>query len=111
MGEPIIDVRRNLRTLLGILVLLLVGLFALFPSIVLGYHVLVAADQVTDQNQRLLAYQAIADVPFTIAAVLAFLSMRTLVPTTSWRLLAWTFTLVALGFAILFLNASTAPVP
>ena len=103
----IIDARRNLRTLLGIFVLLVVGLFALFPSIVLGYHVLVAADQ----DEALLRYQAIADVPFTIAAVLAYLSMRTLVPTTSWRLLAWTFALVALGFALLFLNAFTAPAP
>jgi hypothetical protein len=104
MGEPIIDVRRNLRTLLGIFVLLLVGLFALFPSIVLGYHVLVSADQ----DRQPLLYQGIADVPFTIGAVLAFLSMRTLVPTTSWRLLAWTFATVSLGFGVLFLNAFTA---
>jgi hypothetical protein len=109
--EQLPDVRRNLRTLLGIFVLLIVGLFALFPTIVLGYHVLVVADEVTDRNQQLLTYQAIADVPFTIGAVLAFLSMRTLVPTTSWRLLAWSFTAVAVGFGLLFLNASTAPAP
>ena len=110
MAELIADARRNLRTMLAIFVLLLVGMFALFPSIVLGFEVL-AGDEVTDRNEQLLLYQAIADVPFAIGGVLAFLSLRTLVPTRSWRLLAWTFAAVALGFGLLFLNAVTAPPP
>jgi hypothetical protein len=109
MTGPAVDARRTLRTMLSVAVLLVFGLFALFPSVILGAHLATTSDAVTDRNQQLLVYQALADIPFAAAAVLAVASLRSGPDGRSWRLLGWAGGSAVVGFALLFVNAMTAP--
>lgn len=86
-------------------------LFSLLRSILIlvEYTGPGSRDHATDQNMHLVAYQALANIAFTVGAALALAGLLDRLPGRSWRLVMGAAVAAAAGFVLLFVEAQTVP--
>lgn len=63
----------------------------------------------TARTLHLVAYQGLANVPFTMGATLAVACLLDRVPARSWRLAIGAAIAAAVGFGLLLIEAQTIP--
>lgn len=102
---------RSPRTGLNVLVLVAFVMFSLFKSIFLLIEYAGPGGTGTGRDLHLLAFQGVANIAFTLGAVLALLGLLDREPPRSWRLTAAAVFAAAIGFALLFIEVHTVSAP